>query len=68
MNIEEIKTTLNYLLNNNLDLVEQGLDKIAINLVGEAGIGKTSVIKQLAEERGAGYKRLNLSELEEIGD
>lgn len=68
MNIEEIKSTLNYLLDNNLDLVEQGLDKIAINLVGEAGIGKTSVIKQLAEERGAGYKRLNLSELEEIGD
>jgi len=68
MNIEEIKSTLNYLLDNNLELTEQGLDKIAINLVGEAGIGKTSVIKQLAEERGAGYKRLNLSELEEIGD
>ena len=68
MNIEEIKSTLNYLLDNNLDLVEQGLDKIAINIVGEAGIGKTSIIKQMAEERGAGYKRLNLSELEEIGD
>lgn len=68
MNIEEIKSTLNYLLDNNLELVEQGLDKIAINIVGEAGIGKTSIIKQMAEERGAGYKRLNLSELEEIGD
>lgn len=68
MNIEEIKSTLNYLLDNNLELVEQGLDKITINLVGEAGIGKTSVIKQLAQQRGAGYKRLNLSELEEIGD
>lgn len=68
MNIEEIKSTLNYLLDNNLELVEQGLDKIAINLVGEAGVGKTSCIKQLAEERGAGYKRLNISELEEVGD
>ena len=29
---------------------------------------KTSVIEQIAQERGAGYKRLNLSELEEVGD
>lgn len=68
MNIEEIKTTLNYLLDNNLKLVDKGLDKIAINIVGEAGIGKTSCIKQLAEERNAGYTRINLSELEEVGD
>lgn len=29
---------------------------------------KTSIVKEIAEERGAGYKRLCLSELEEIGD
>lgn len=29
---------------------------------------KTSIIQQIAEERNTGYKRLNLSELEEIGD
>lgn len=68
MNLEEVKTTINYLLDNNLNLIEKGQNKIAINIVGEAGIGKTSIIKQIAEERGAGYKRLNISELEEIGD
>lgn len=68
MNLEEIKDTLNYLLDNNLKLVEKGFNKIAINLIGAAGCGKTSIVQQIAEERGAGYKRLNLSELEEVGD
>lgn len=68
MNIEEVSKTINYLLDNNLKLVEKGLDKIAINLEGAAGIGKTSIVKQIAEERGATYKRINLSECEEIGD
>lgn len=68
MNIQEIKNTLNYLLDNNLKLVEEGKGKIAYNIVGEAGIGKTACIQQLAAERSAGYCRLNLSELEEIGD
>lgn len=68
MNIEEVSKTINYLLDNNLKLVEKGLDKIAINLEGAAGIGKTSIVKQIAEERGATYKRINLSECEEVGD
>lgn len=68
MNLEEVKTTINYLLDNNLNLIEKGQNKIAINIIGEAGTGKTSVIEQIAQERGAGYKRLNLSELEEVGD
>ena len=68
MNINEIKETLNYLLDNNLKLQEEGLDKISINLEGHAGIAKTSIVKQVAEERGAKYVRINLAELEEIGD
>ena len=68
MNISEIKTTINYLLDNNKALVETGLDKIAVNIVGQAGIGKTAIIKESAKERGAGYQRLCLSEIEEVGD
>lgn len=40
MNLKEVKQTLNYLLDNNLKLAEAGAEKIAINLVGDAGIGK----------------------------
>lgn len=68
MNIEEISKTINYLLDNNLQLVEKGLDKISINIEGPCGIGKTSIIKQIAEERGADYVKICLSELEEVGD
>lgn len=68
MNLKEVKQTLNYLLDNNLKLAEAGAEKIAINLVGDAGIGKTAILREIADERGAGYKRLNLSELEELGD
>lgn len=68
MNVIEIKKILNYLLDNNLNLVEQGLDKISVNLEGHAGIAKTSLVKQLAEERGAKYVKFNLAEVEEVGD
>lgn len=68
MNILQIKKVLNYLLDNNLKLQKGGLDKISINLEGHAGIAKTSLVKQLAEERGAKYVRFNLAEVEEVGD
>lgn len=68
MNIEEIKTTLNYLLDNNLDLVEQGLDKIAVNLEGKAGIAKSSILREIAQDRGAKYVKIELASLEELGD
>jgi MoxR-like ATPase len=56
------------LLDNNLKLVEEGKGKLAVSLIGHAGCGKTAIIKELAQDRGAGYTRLNLSELEEVGD
>lgn len=68
MKIEEAKKLINYLLDNNLNLIEKGQNKIAINLEGSAGIGKTSVLKQIADERGANYVRIELASLEEIGD
>lgn len=40
MNIIELEQTLNYLLDNNLNLQNEGKHKIAICIEGEAGIGK----------------------------
>lgn len=40
MNIEDIKKTLNYLLDNNLALEKSGQNKISICIEGPAGIGK----------------------------
>ena len=68
MTISEFTGVLNYLLDNNKQLEEQGLTPIAIGLEGEAGIGKTSLIQQIAEKRGMTLCKLNLAQLEEVGD
>lgn len=68
MTISEFTGVLNYLLDNNKRLEEQGDTPIAIGIEGEAGIGKTSLIKQVAEKRGMTLCKLNLSQLEEVGD
>ena len=68
MTISEFTDVFNYLLDNNKQLQEKGLTPIAIGLEGAAGIGKTSLIQQVAEKRGMTLCKLNLSQLEEVGD
>ena len=68
MTISEFTGVFNYLLDNNKELQEKGLTPIAIGIEGEAGIGKTSLIQQVAEQRGMTLCKLNLSQLEEVGD
>ena len=66
--LEEFKDIFNYLLDNNKRLVDEGKNPTAVGILGDAGLGKTSVIQQIAEERGATFVKLNLSELEEVSD
>lgn len=68
MTISEFTDVFNYLLDNNKELQDKGLTPIAIGVEGESGIGKTSVIQQIAEKRGMTLCKLNLSMLEEVGD
>lgn len=64
----EFTKVFEYLLDNNKKLQEEGLTPIAIGIEGEAGIGKTSLIQQIADKRGMTLCKLNLSMLEEVGD
>ncbi len=68
MTISEFSGVFNYLLDNNKELQEKGLTPIAIGIEGESGIGKTSVVQQVAKKRGMTLCKLNLSMLEEVGD
>lgn len=68
MTISEFTDVFNYLLDNNKELQEKGLTPIAIGLEGEAGIGKTTVVEEVAKKRGMTFCKLNLSQLEEVGD
>lgn len=68
MTISEFTGVFNYLLDNNKQLEERGMTPIAIGLEGEAGIGKTAVVEEVAKKRGMTFCKLNLSQLEEVGD
>ena len=68
MTIGEFTDVFNYLLDNNKKLEEAGLSPIAIGLEGQAGIGKTSVVEEVAKKRNMSFCKLSLSQLEEVGD
>ena len=68
MTLGEFTEVFNYLLDNNTKLQEKGQTPIAIGLEGEAGIGKTAVVEDIAKKRGMTFCKLNLSQLEEVGD
>lgn len=66
--LNEFKSILEYTIDNNKQLELQGEHPIALNLVGEKGIGKTSIIEQVAQEKQMGFTKLNLAMLDEVGD
>lgn len=68
LNVNELKQLLTHIIENNRFIQEQGKIPIAIEIIGESGIGKTSSIIQLAKELGLNFVKLNLSQIEEIGD
>ena len=68
VSMDQVKNLINYTIDNNFKLEEKGITPIAIGLEATAGIGKTSIIKQIAEERGMGFTKLNLAQLDEPGD
>jgi hypothetical protein len=68
LNSEELKDYLRHMITNNIVIQERGITPISTNIEGEAGIGKTSTIVQLAKELDMNFIRLNLAEIEELGD
>lgn len=68
VNLEEFKTIFQYIIENNKRLVEVGKIPTAISLEADSGIGKTSIVMQLAKELDMDFIKINLSQLEELGD
>ena len=68
LNIDELKGFVNHIINNNRYLQEQGKNPVAIEIVGESGIGKTSAVIELAKENNLNFVKLNLAQIEELGD
>ena len=68
LNVNELKDFLKHIIDNNRYLQEQNKQPVSIEVVGDSGIGKTSSIVQLADELGLNFVKLNLAQIEEIGD
>ena len=68
LNVKETKTFLKHIINNNRFLQQQNKPPVAVEVVGDSGIGKTSTIVQLANELDLHFVKLNLAQIEELGD
>ena len=68
LNAKELKGFLNHIINNNRSLQEKGKLPVAVEVVGESGIGKTSNILEIASDNNLNFVKLNLAQIEELGD
>ena len=68
LNIDETKFFLKHIINNNRYLQSNNKPPVAVEVVGESGIGKTSSILQLVDELDLNFVKLNLAQIEELGD
>ena len=68
LNVTELKGFVNHIISNNRFLQEEGKNSVSVEIVGESGIGKTSTVVELAKENNLNYVKLNLAQIEELGD
>lgn len=68
LNLDELKEFLRHIVVNNQHIQKEGKIPVAVNIEGEAGLGKTSSLLQLAEELNMQIVKLSLSQIEELGD
>ncbi|TXG83248.1 MAG: hypothetical protein E6R13_04175 [Spirochaetes bacterium] len=68
LNSDDLKGFVNHIINNNRYLQGQGKPPVAIEVLGESGIGKTSTIVEIAKEHNLNFVKLNLAQIEELGD
>ena len=68
LNVTELKDFVNHIIRNNRYLQENNKAPVSIEVVGESGIGKISTIVELAEENKLKFVKLNLAQIEELGD
>lgn len=68
LNIDELKGFLTHIISTNRMLQEKNNKPVSVEVVGDSGIGKTSTILQVAEELNLDLVKVNLAQIEELGD
>ena len=64
----EMKDFIQHIIDNNRYIQKQGKKPVATEIIGDSGLGKTSVALQIAEENGLNFVKVNLAQIEELGD
>ena len=65
---DQVKAKILQFVENNIVLESKGLLKNTINFVGEPGVAKTSSIIQACIENNIGYEKINLANIDDLGD
>jgi len=68
LNIDELQDFVGHIITNNRHLQAGGKKPVAIEVVGESGIGKTTSIMDMTKAHGLDFVKLNLAQIEELGD
>ena len=68
LNIDELQDFVGHIIKNNRQLQADGKKPVAIEVVGESGIGKTTSIMDMTKAHNLDFVKLNLAQIEELGD
>jgi len=68
LNIDELQDFVDHIITNNRHLQSEGKNPVAVEVVGESGIGKTASIMDMTKKHGLDFVKLNLAQIEELGD
>jgi len=68
LNIDELQDFVGHIITNNRHLQAGGKKPVAIEVVGESGIGKTTSIMDMTTKHDLDFVKLNLAQIEELGD
>jgi len=68
LNIDELQNFVDHIITNNRALQSQGKKPVAVEVVGESGIGKTTSIMDMSRAHNLDFVKLNLAQIEELGD
>lgn len=68
LNIDELKGIIAHNVKNNRILQAGGKVPVSLEVIGDSGLGKTSAVLQVAQELNLDFVKLNLAQIEELGD
>ena len=66
--LKEARKAIEFIIDNNRTLQDKGIMPVSIGISGSSGIGKSSIIDQIAQDRGYNYIVLSLSQIQDTSD